>query len=84
MKITPIDTTFLTDKQSAHAYLASMLDFPGHYGKNLDALADCLSELPRDRAVIVMNSRHATEYAKSVIDVLAEILAPTGRIFILK
>ena len=35
----------LTERKKAHRYLAQMLDFPDHYGKNLDALFDCLTEL---------------------------------------
>lgn len=35
----------LTQRERAHQYLARMLDFPDHYGKNLDALFDCLTEL---------------------------------------
>ena len=35
----------LTRREQAHQYLAHMLDFPDHYGKNLDALFDCLTEL---------------------------------------
>ncbi len=84
MKITPIDVTYLTNKQSAHEYLASALDFPTHYGKNLDALADCLSELPRDRAVIVMNANSVAQYAERVIDVFIEILGSSNRVFVVK
>lgn len=35
----------LSDKDTAHAYLKEMLSFPEHYGKNLDALYDCLTDL---------------------------------------
>ena len=35
----------LTERRKAHTYLAKMFDFPEYYGKNLDALADCLSEV---------------------------------------
>ena len=84
MKITPIDAARLTDKASAHEYLAFSLGFPAHYGKNLDALADCLSELPRDRAIIVINANNATEYAERVIDVLVEILGSSNRVFVVK
>ena len=35
----------LQNRKQAHEYLAQMLDFPGYYGKNLDALFDCLTEL---------------------------------------
>lgn len=35
----------LQNRKQAHEYLAQMLDFPEYYGKNLDALFDCLTEL---------------------------------------
>ena len=35
----------LAQRRQAHQYLAQMLDFPDYYGKNLDALFDCLTEL---------------------------------------
>ena len=35
----------LARRGQAHQYLAQMLDFPNYYGKNLDALFDCLTEL---------------------------------------
>ena len=40
-----IDCENLLDREQAHEYLAEVLDFPEHYGKNLDALFDCLTEL---------------------------------------
>ena len=35
----------LAQRKQAHQYLAHILDFPDYYGKNLDALFDCLTEL---------------------------------------
>ena len=35
----------LLHREQAHEYLAQMLNFPKYYGKNLDALFDCLTEL---------------------------------------
>ena len=36
----------------AHAALAAGLGFPAHYGKNLDALHDCLTDLDDTQLVI--------------------------------
>ena len=40
-----VDCENLIQKKKAHLYLAQMLDFPEYYGKNLDALFDCLTEM---------------------------------------
>lgn len=44
MKHIILDCTQMTTRQSAHDYLAKMLGLPKHYGRNLDALYDCLTE----------------------------------------
>lgn len=46
MHIVYLDTREFTDKEASHAYLKEMLDFPEYYGANLDALYDCLTDLP--------------------------------------
>ena len=40
-----IDFTGVTDKASVHEAIKTGLELPDYYGKNLDALHDCLSEL---------------------------------------
>ena len=45
MKKVIIDCQELLKKERAHAYLAEVFEFPDYYGKNLDALFDCLTEL---------------------------------------
>ncbi|MFT3969767.1 MAG: barstar family protein [Micropruina sp.] len=39
------DAAAWTDQYAMHRALASLLDFPGYYGNNLDALNDCLSDV---------------------------------------
>ena len=46
MHIVYLDAREFTDKEASHAYLKKALDFPDYYGTNLDALYDCLTDLP--------------------------------------
>lgn len=41
-----IDCSNITDAKAMHQILAQFLDFPEWYGYNLDALYDCITELP--------------------------------------
>ena len=45
-----LEGTYLLDKETSHEYLKKALNFPEYYGKNLDALYDCLTDL--DETVI--------------------------------
>ena len=40
-----LDAQYLIEKETAHTYLQDKLGLPEYYGKNLDALYDCLSDL---------------------------------------
>ncbi len=39
-----INCEYLLFPEQAHEYLAEVLELPAYYGKNLDALYDCLTE----------------------------------------
>ena len=43
--IIELDCREMTDKPAMHAYLKEKLALPEYYGKNLDALHDCLTDL---------------------------------------
>lgn len=45
MKYIELNCENLLHQEQAHLYLAEKLNFPDYYGKNLDALFDCLTEL---------------------------------------
>jgi RNAse (barnase) inhibitor barstar len=45
MTIIRIDARRLTDAAGLHATMAEAFGFPATYGKNLDALVDCLTHL---------------------------------------
>lgn len=52
MKQIILDGNVLADAAKVHDYLMEMLDFPEYYGKNLDALHDCLTDLENLEIVI--------------------------------
>lgn len=45
MKIITIDCAQISDKETFHTVMEEKLEFPSWYGKNLDALHDCLTEV---------------------------------------
>ena len=45
MKQIILDGNILADAAQVHDYLKELLNFPEYYGKNLDALYDCLTEM---------------------------------------
>lgn len=61
MQIT-IDCGEITTAEQFHSALAQALGFPAHYGNNLDALFDCLTENRTDRELIFRNW-HKLQYA---------------------
>lgn len=46
-------------KKNGHDYLMEVLDFPDYYGKNLDALYDCLCEMECE--IVLVNSSEVDE-----------------------
>lgn len=45
----------LETKEAMHDYLAKMLHLPEYYGKNLDALHDCLTDIGEETELILLN-----------------------------
>ncbi len=82
MKIVVIDGNSMTSRTAAHDHMAAALDLPLYYGKNLDALADCLSEQPRGTVILLCHMTAARnqlgDYADRILEVFEE-LAEEGR-----
>ncbi|WP_414940537.1 barstar family protein [Amycolatopsis sp. cmx-11-51] len=85
----PIDGRKTTDKASTLDAIAEALSFPGYFGKNLDALYDCLTDLswlpPGEHVLIwsessVLRERDPKAYlaVRSVLSDAQRALGPTG------
>ncbi len=58
MRTIVIDGKFMTSKKEAHDYLAKRLSFPDYYGKNLDALHDCLLDISTPTHIVFYNKHY--------------------------
>ena len=56
MKTIRLDIEHIHTVRALHIYLAYMLDLPAHYGKNLDALYDVLTERGEETVLRVLES----------------------------
>ena len=71
MKRAIIDFNFLFEREAAHDLLSEALGFPDYYGRNLDALYDCLNEY--SGLIIIKNADFSVDsgYAKFVAKVIS-------------
>ncbi|MGX5817454.1 barstar family protein [Chitinophaga lutea] len=63
--------------------VANVLRFPGHFGRNLDALRDCLSDLKEDAKIVLANFdffliEESEKTRNKVIDVFQELAMERG------
>jgi RNAse (barnase) inhibitor barstar len=62
----------LGDARQAVAAIGAELGFPDYYGKNLDALNDCLSDIERPTALLVHVPAELGHYGQTMLEVLTE------------
>ena len=84
MTIIRIDARRLTDAAGLHAAMAEAFGFPATYGKNLDALVDCLTYLDNLKAgmsrvqvlpgeIVVLLLEHMTGLSKKALEQVAAL-----------
>lgn len=69
MKQITLDGNILADAAQVHDYLKGCLGFPEYYGKNLDALHDCLGDLD-DMEIIITAPEEDSAVFQRILRVL--------------
>ncbi len=77
MIICILDGDRVTDKETLHDTLTSSLQLPDWYGRNLDALYDCLSDIHEDTEIRVLHhetlENHLGRYAQVLWNVMHKV-----------
>ncbi len=67
-----LETAELAKPETAHEYLQEKLEFPAYYGRNLDALHDCLTELDDTQITILHNEEMQSLYLTGLLSVFRD------------
>ena len=71
-----LDAKRFKGRSRAHAYLKEALHLPDYYGKNLDALYDCLGDIGEETVVVVpeviQKKEYLGEYGKIMLRVFKD------------
>ena len=77
MEIT-LDFKNINSKEELHSYLQQRLQLPDSYGKNLDALHDCLTERGEKYSVRVEHFEHLKMVLGDYADTLLQVFCDSG------
>lgn len=70
-----LDGRKMVSREETHQYLKEVFAFPEHYGANLDALHDCLSELQDAEIELIHADAMLSalgKYGETLLRILAE------------
>lgn len=88
MEIIILDGKKMVSFDELHDYLKKIMRLPSYYGRNLDALADCLSDLG-SHVTVILNNADAMKaglgvYASRLLTVFYDISSePNGFNFVI-
>lgn len=84
MKTITLNLNKMTSIPGMHKYLQKALSLPDYYGKNLDALYDCLSTYPEAITVEVPqaigDSKYLGDYGKQLLLVFQDAAADNEKL----
>lgn len=69
-----IDFSNVNNRETLHEYLKENLELPEYYGKNLDALSDCLTQMSETTITFrnLSSLKCLGEYGYSLLEVLED------------
>ena len=71
-----LDAGRVSDRPSLHTELQTVLELPGYYGRNLDALYDCLTDFEEPVTLLIVDSGLLSErlgdYAGNFLKTLSD------------
>ena len=67
-----LDLRNVKTQDDFHAYISERLEFPAYYGRNLDALYDCLSEMS-GLQIHLLHAEEADGYFEKVLSVFQDL-----------
>lgn len=71
------------DRADLHQYIKKKMKFPDYYGKNLDALYDCLTDITTDTAIDIRYDGN-NELQKAILSVFSDAVAANTHLAIIK
>ena len=74
MKNIVLDAYILNNREHVHEYLQEKFEFPKYYGRNLDALFDCLTDLSETEVIIKLDGV-SEEGFRDIIEVFQDASA---------
>ncbi|MBR6669277.1 MAG: barstar family protein [Ruminococcus sp.] len=74
-----IDGNIISHRLQLHDFLASELNFPETYGKNLDALYDCLTDIHDETEIEIINYNVLYDNLGNYAKVLSKMLMQASK-----
>lgn len=79
-----LDGRAMTTREMAHDMLSQALSLPPYYGRNLDALHDCLTDIAQPTRITLRHASSMTEaqgrYGEQLLRVLRDAATENGNL----